>query len=820
MQTAVALHDAVVNVTANGIGTLQPECIKLKEKLMLDGPVLPLVGAIPFWIVGKKPVLAAMQPVLALLVFFHSISSLLMFYLGKRLTSSKNFGLVAGLLWATYPSAVLGTTKLLTEPVAAMLSLLALLLCVLTEKSAETTGKRFFSQTFSLGIILSLLVLLRPILAPALVLIFLGLMFALKKRGKSNATIGKGISSFVVGAALIMSPWLIYTYASSGSISITPKRAPVYNLICGFDLDSDGRIFVTKSITKIDEEKDSSIQMLTNNIQAKPIEHLLLTLRKPSRIWGEAWNDYRASYLFLPAPAVNWWHLLLVASGIAGIISFFASFLRKSEQKDIDEIVILSGSFCFIAVHFLYIFFSACPRYGHTSMPFVCLFGVYFLSRLIKHKQLLKSSIFCVVSLLITFLIVITLPIQEILLGSGLSATACLLFSVLLKASYFLTFSVSAILSTHPECKTYIKSIKFKTAVTLFAGTVILISTAEEMGSPLEYKQTLEPKQKIGRDIELNVIKKPDWVLLLVDGSKEIENCRAYINGHSIDGSFIPLNRFSTDDNSLHNYQMFSKLLNVDQGDFRQWRAISVPAQFLNLDGKNEIEIEGDKERAQVYGSYNQPLVGTRLPSLFNFCFYKLNTKSTDLDARVPYVTLNSDKHTGTDLKKLTRLVLALGHKSDQYNISADVPFTQTRNLLAGKSIPIPILPGRLTFIDTGVNDLKIKTNGLLKVTLDSTVTASAPTKLMIDLMCRLENQPDYSVNVFDKTKLIELSDSGKDESFSYVSYIPASAVSVGNFRPQAVIVANKAAVQLKSLNAKIERIDAPDFRNTKVELY
>lgn len=814
MQTAVAIHDSLVRIANNGPGSLQPECISLKEKLLLDGPILPFIGDIPFWLTGTKPKLEAMQPVIALLVLFHGLSSTCMFYLAKQLTKKDNLALVSGLLWATYPAALLGTTKLLTEPVGVLFSLIALILCVVLSK--QESLKRILLTTFVLGAIMSLLLLLRPILAPAIVPVLIGMIFAKRKAGMSLRTIYSGVVTCIFGSLLTLAPWLWFTHTASGEIILTPKRFPVYNLICGLDLASDGRIFVTPRPATIDEEKEKSMQMLSRNFQQKPLEHLLLLFRKPKRLWLDAWNDYRVPLFFLPAWVITWWHLLLLISGVAGIISFTSAISKREQFNNQAEPIILFGSLSFIAVHLLYLFFSACPRYGHTSMPFITLFGIYFLSRLATGTSALKRSALFVLTSLCTLALILHLPVQNILLDLNVSPTIALLTSVLLKSLVILFFAAIAILTTHPEWKPLLKSKLFKASIPIFAFTVILVSSAEEIGAPRESKLTIEKEQKISREIDLSV-RKPDWALVLIDGSKELEDATVYVNGHKLDNSPIPLHLFSTAQNSLHNYQMFAKLLNISQSQFRQWRALSVPVQDLNLKGKNEIVLKSSKNQTILYCSYKQLSGATRLPSLFNFCFYKLNTSESDLDARVPYVEIvNPDKNSIV----FKRLILALGNKSKEYDQTLDTPLLLEKDLLKGKRAPLVIPQGLLTFVDSGVNELDINTHGLLKITLDAKIQSSNPTRLQTDLMCRLENQPDFSVNVFNDTKISDLQGQTKAQNLQLTGYIPASCVAGGKFRPQAVLVSKNSPVQVEELKVKIERIEAPDFRNCQVDLY
>lgn len=814
MQSAVAIHDAIAHIQSSGLSALQPECVNLKEKLLLDGPVMPLIGDIAFWIMGAKPKLEAMQPVLALLVLFHALSSLCMFFLGRKLTQSHNFALLSGLLWATYPAAVFGTTKLLTEPVGVLFSLLALVLCVTLSK--QESFKRVCTTTFALGIIMSLLLLLRPILAPAIVPVLIGLIFLKKKSGMPVRTIISGVATSVFGGLITLAPWLWFTHTASGELALTPKRFPVYNLLCGLDLASDGRIFVTPRPATIDEEKDKSMQMLSRNIQEKPLDHLLLLLRKPTRLWLNAWNDYRAPLFFLPAWTITWWHLLFLICGGAGIISFSAKILKRDEFTDQAQPVILFGSLSFIAVHLLYLFFSACPRYGHTSLPFIALFGIYFLSRLATGSSSLKRSALFGFASLCTIALILHLPVQYILLGLNTSPTLALLISVLLKSSVILFFAAIAIVTTHPEWKSLLKERLFKAFVPVFAMTVILVSSAEEIGGPREAKSILSKDEKISRQIDLSV-EKPDWALILVDGSKELEDATVYVNGNKLDNSPIPLHQFSTKENSLHNYQMFAKLLNISQSNFRQWRAAIVPVQDLNFKGKNEIVIKSGKDNTVLYSSYKQLSGETRLPSLFNFCFYKLNTNESDMDARVPYIEIDNHDQESVSLK---RIILALGNKKRIYNQILDTPVLVEEDLLKGKSSPFVIPQGFLTFVDSDINDLNIETSGLLKITLDARFKSPSATKLQLDLMCRLENQPDFSVNVFNETKILDLHGQAKTENFQFISYIPASSVSAGKFRPQAVLLSRNAPVQVEELKVKIERIEAPDFRNSHGDLY
>ena len=242
-------------------------------------------------------------------------------------------------------------------------------------------------------------------------------------------------------------------------------------------------------------------------------------------------------------------------------------------------------------------------------------------------------------------------------------------------------------------------------------------------------------------------------------------------------------------------------------------------AEWLDqhLKGKNEIVLKASKDKTTLYCSYKQLSGETRLPSLFNFCFYKLNTSEADLDARVPYIEIvNSDKNSNA----FKRILLALGNKNKDYDQTLDTPILLEDNLLQDKPSPFVIPQGLLTFVDSGVNDLSINTHGLLKISLDAKLQSSGPTKLQIDLMCRLENQPDFSVNVFNDTKISDLQGQAKTQDLQFTSYIPASCVAGGKFRPQAVLLSKNSPVQIEELKVKIERIEAPDFRNCHVDLY
>ena len=86
----------------------------VSETLMLNGPVLPVLGATYFAAIAKEPSLIDMRAPIVLQAVIHATAATTLALAGWRLTGGRKLGLTAGLILAVWPSAVIGAGRFLT----------------------------------------------------------------------------------------------------------------------------------------------------------------------------------------------------------------------------------------------------------------------------------------------------------------------------------------------------------------------------------------------------------------------------------------------------------------------------------------------------------------------------------------------------------------------------------------------------------------------------------------------------------------------------------------------------------------------------------
>src|SRR5262249_5389969 len=124
---------------AHGVNeeTLKAICFHLKSNLLVDGPILPSLGAILLIITNKSSAVTDPKNLIILQGVLHAVSAVLLCILSRRLTGNVAVALITGLLWALYPPAVFGAGKFLSETLSTVLVLgVVLALSNLTAKAS------------------------------------------------------------------------------------------------------------------------------------------------------------------------------------------------------------------------------------------------------------------------------------------------------------------------------------------------------------------------------------------------------------------------------------------------------------------------------------------------------------------------------------------------------------------------------------------------------------------------------------------------------------------------------------------------------------
>jgi len=94
----------------------------------------------------------------------------------------------------------------------------------------------------------------------------------------------------------------------------------------------------------------------------------------------------------------------------------------------------------------------------------------------------------------------------------------------------------------------------------------------------------------------------PQYALVLVDGNEALGKARITINGKAAKEPLVPLSLFDCKRISQFNLMKeYGYGLKASVEDLRQWRAVAVPTDWLNLKGENTINITA-QEDTLIYG--------------------------------------------------------------------------------------------------------------------------------------------------------------------------------------------------------------------------
>ncbi|MCA9802348.1 MAG: hypothetical protein KC777_10190, partial [Cyanobacteria bacterium HKST-UBA02] len=597
---------------------LVSQCQAVKDAIMLDGPVMPLLGSAAYSLVGARPDITQMQPVIFLMILIHGLTAVLVYAVCRRLTASVHFGILGGLLWALYPAALVSTSKFLTEPLTCLVEVGALYLACLVFQERS----KGIACYLGLGLLLAVAVLLKPLVAPGM------LLMALLPLLSDRRSLGFKLAAFVLGVAILFAPWLAFTWTATGKIYLSPQRQPIYNLFRGFDLGTDGRDCPdppeqTEALTL-----PQALGTIKGRVLANPDVYAAMAFRKFERLWSVPWNDYRFAVIGLPLPTQAIWHTFLLTFGCLGAVSFFLRF----KNLDRKSRLICFSALALIAAHSPYMAFSAIPRYGFTAIPLFCILAVYFFW---TASQSRKPWTLALGSLGIAAVLTIVLPlgIDVSLNRLGVQPALALAAAVLLKA-LLIYLMVAIALGAAKGARRL--AIAFSILAVPFLYSAGLVNDGE-------YALEIPAGHRFVRLTEVPA-GTPDRVLILIDSSEALPGSTVSLNGRTVQEASLPLYRYSETGTTMRSYQLFSGVLGTDADRFRQWQAVPVPVSWLVPGGKNTIAITAGQTSIRVYASVAGAGGDFAIPSLFDFSFTKISTDMADFDARIPYLPISAER--------------------------------------------------------------------------------------------------------------------------------------------------------------------------------
>ncbi len=611
---------------------------KLNDYLLLDGPLVPLVGTFVFTLLGKICQASDWRIFIYIEIFFQALATASITSLAFNLSNGKQakyLALGTGLAWALYPAAILSTNSFLGELPATALLLLAIRLMVQTLKLKTTATSSTTANILALvsGLLLSVVFMSKPALVLSLALLVTVWMTALigpfflppgseKASSKCKAKIITALS-FALGAALAATPWLLFTHETSGHWRASAYRLPIYNITRGMSCDSDGWGTVPLDPTMQSYgEGVSPLMCMASIFNEKPGQSLNLALRKPERLWLLPWNDFHHKCLGIGLGLQIFLHQLALTLATIGLVLFPLYLPRRHSIANF-----IAGTAPLIILgHAAYIPFETCSRYGFSGMPMVFLLAAMAVE-LIVISWREQSKICLVISLCLTATASLVIAradllslIQMLFLPTGLSV---FLEYAIKGALMIMVFVLAYKLGSSDQApKRPLLKIVSQSIAVLLGGAIIAVFMAHYLNEREErtWQCRLESGERIGRSVKLTENSKANWHLLLIDC--EAATKKGNRNNSSTDPlalSSININGKELTEPSFNPASLIQSWAKLDQmqTDFasvfgkapsalRQWRAYYIPPGYLASDNDiwltagNAVTVFGDS--AQVNG--------------------------------------------------------------------------------------------------------------------------------------------------------------------------------------------------------------------------
>jgi len=595
--SAMYLHSSVCVLTyLKALLSFQPpspEAYKLlAEGILLDGPVLPMLGGVFYLMLGLAPSIKDMGAALFLQALLHATSAVLVYQVLRDLTRRKAPSLLGGFAWGFYPAAILGAGKFMTEILTTCLLLSLVLVVTRIGRPRCALGA---------GLLLGLVALTKAALAPAVALcIAFGFVYLLITKFNRVGFL-KSLLATACGVGLTLIPWMAFTHQVTGKAQITTNRQPTHNMVSGVNPENDGWASLPDTpLALMFNEEDPALPSAMGIILTHSSFELQLMARKIVRLFTQPWNDYRLACLLLPIPAQIAWHKLLMALGLLGMLSLFMDIARKqidrvAEIHDTKIELIFCLLVILIAGHFIYLPFVACSRYGFTAMPFMTILATMAVSRIFSlgNKALLavlalSFGLFCFefnpVKVLeqqvlnnhnVDVLIIATVFKGLLCLASMLALIRILRRSTGFK---FLPWHINAFLAV---------------LLSLILGTVAVDTYCEPLNGELVFKFTnARPMHRtcVLGDYEL---KDPNLraAYLVLDSRTKTTILGKMLVNDQIQSLFLaPFFLLHPEPNLEGCYEMFARLRFQKAAELNQWYLAQIPLTSLKA-GKNSITI-------------------------------------------------------------------------------------------------------------------------------------------------------------------------------------------------------------------------------------
>ncbi len=308
-----------------------------------------------------------------------TLSCLLVYLIGNRVSGRAAVGVVAATLFAVYPPLAMTAATALTEPVGNLLTLLAVYGLV---RAADRSAKHYILP----GIASGLLILIKPSMLGFPVFVCLAMLIM---RAKITSPVRKGLV-FALVSYLVVAPWTIRNFivmnafipvSTHGGSTMWGGTGPADGVIIGgygIKVDTQRNVIIRgRDVIRVrhatavriadikshvahmsEAENDAYMkQQAIDEIKAHPGRYAYLGIRKFCILWFNLWNDAAPSKSSLCLATFNFAAILL------------AVLAMRKRTLDAWFVALLLTTFVYTSI--VSVVVTAVVRYSYAVYPLV-----------------------------------------------------------------------------------------------------------------------------------------------------------------------------------------------------------------------------------------------------------------------------------------------------------------------------------------------------------------------------------------------------------------------------------------------------------------
>lgn len=635
---------------ASGAISGQDAAKSLVETIMLNGPILPGLGALYFTALGKTPSLVDMRAPIVLQAILHASASAFLALAGWRMMGKKRIGLLAGLLLALYPAAILGAGRFLSETISTLAIAANLAACGLLlrrNQLNEPAHKLRISlfAAFAFGFTAAVLVLLKPALGPGIVLELIAVFLLLFAAHRSLKPIVSAAIVSAIGLVITILPWLIYTQVATGHLYLTPQRNPTFNIAAGLNPETDGWSALPETpLVGLFSESDGPAAVAYSIFKLDQGDFISRMIRKPARLFQYPWNDTRFALLGIGGLTFQIiWHQLLISLAFLGMLLLLSTPLKidKAAEKDATQIIfqlVCTASLILLFAHFMYLPFVANSRYGFTAMPCILLFSTLCIANLVEQRSLARG----IYALLALVFMICAFSLNDVSFRSlfATSVPSIMNAQIALSSLLLIGAGLTAAKCVFGKLTGLSRSQILATTISVLALSAITTASFASRDATYDFVANLDPGTVLGRNFTLpKKLNGVSYASVLVNLRGDWRDAQLKVNGTTIQNSPTSLVHLNGEQELANAYKTFCAIFGHKTSGLDQWRAFPIPVNLLKAGEKNSLTIEGKQSSCALTGCTTGGITSEKSlvygPSMTIFSPTKLTNDLLSNDARL-----------------------------------------------------------------------------------------------------------------------------------------------------------------------------------------